>query len=365
MSIRKIYQVIGVMSGTSMDGLDCSYIKTDGMQCVSIISEKTYDYSKTYRNNLRKIINLYKKNKKRKILKYDNYITNKILRILKKFIKEHKIKKEEIDFIGLSGQTIYHSPKEKLSIQLGSPKIMNKKLNIKIVGNFRNNDIKNNGQGAPIGAFYHKYIINKYSRGSAILNIGGISNITFLKNNKIYAFDVGPGNCLIDDLMNYHYKKNFDKNGKIAKNGKTDKKILNSFKKDVYFNINYPKSLDRNYYTNYFKNLKKINKKNSLNTATMMTIKAIDIALNQININFNALIITGGGRKNTFLIENIKKLLNKKNIKTKLIDDFNFNGDMLESQAFGYLAIRSYLRLPISLPTTTGVKKPLTGGDVY
>ena len=82
MSIRKIYQVIGVMSGTSMDGLDCSYIKTDGMQCVSIISEKTYDYSKTYRNNLRKIINLYKKNKKRKILKYDNYITNKILRIL-------------------------------------------------------------------------------------------------------------------------------------------------------------------------------------------------------------------------------------------------------------------------------------------
>ena len=233
------------------------------------------------------------------------------------------------------------------------------------MGNFRENDIKNGGQGAPIGAFYHQYILNNYSSKSAIINLGGIANICYSHKKELIAFDLGPGNVLIDDLMYHFYKKNYDKNGNNATKGKLDKKLIDFYKKDIFFKLNYPKSLDREYFKNYFKQLKKLKNNNAIHTASMMTIFCIDLTLKQIKKKINELIITGGGRKNLFLINVLKKQFKNKGINIVLIDNLNFNGDLLEAQAFAYLAVRCVKKLPLSLPTTTGVKKPTLGGILY
>ena len=365
MSTRKLYKVIGIMSGTSMDALDCSYLETDGNEYVKIIIEKSYKFSKNYKHKLNKFSKNNQKNYKNKYKELDNFVTLNFLRNIKKFINEFKIKKKLIDFIGISGQTIFHDPKDKITIQLGSCKIIKERLGIKVIGNFRNNDIKNGGQGAPIGAFYHNYILKKISINSAIINIGGIANIAYLNKNNLTAYDLGPGNCLIDDLMLNKYNKNFDKDGKISNTGKINKRIINEFEKDKYFNLPIPKSLDRNYFAKYFTKLVKLNKNDSISTAAQMTILSIIKEVKKLDKKVNNIIFTGGGRKNKYIINNIKKTLKEKDIKVSLIDKFNFDGDFLESQAFGYIAVRSYLGLPLSLPLTTGVKKPLTGGKLF
>ena len=366
MSIRKIYNVIGIMSGTSMDGLDCSFIKTNGKNHVEIICEKSYRYSNYYRHKLQKLVNSYNTyNKFNNYSKNEIFVTNTIASIIIKFIKEYKINNSLIDLIGFSGQTIFHDPKNKKSIQLGSCKKLQKKLNIQIIGNFRNNDIKNGGQGAPIGAYYHKYIIKKISTKCAILNIGGISNISFIKNKKLTAFDFGPGNTLIDRLMFYFFNKHFDKNGNFAFKGKINNKIINEFMKDSYFKLPNPKSLDKEYFKKYYKKLKKLKNYDAICTASIMTIEAIIEGIKLSNKKIDKLILTGGGRKNIFIVKGLKRLLKTQKIKVIDIDKLNFNGDMLESQAFAYIAVRSLLKLPLSLPTTTGVKKPLTGGQLF
>ncbi len=369
MSIVKVYNVIGIMSGTSMDGIDCSYVNTDGMNFVSIINENSYKYSQNYKNKLKKIIkylnNIKSLEKKQHIKNFENIVTNKFIQVIKKFIKNYNIKHSSIDYIGVSGQTVLHDPKNKKTIQLGSCKKIQKKLQIKIVGNFRENDMKNGGQGSPIGVFYHQYILNNYSSPAAIINLGGIANICYSHKKELIAFDLGPANVLIDDLMLYFYKKNYDKNGNKAIKGKLDKKLIDFYKKDDFFKLNYPKSLDREYFKKYFNQLKKLKKNNAIHTASMMTIICIDLGLKLIKKKINELIITGGGRKNLFLINVLKKQFKKKGINIVLIDNLNFNGDLLEAQAFAYLAVRSVKKLPLSLPTTTGVKKPTLGGILY
>ena len=369
MSIVKVYNVIGIMSGTSMDGVDCSYIKTDGVNFVSIINENSYKYSQNYKNELKKIIkylnNIKLLKKKQYINKFDNIVTNKFIQIIKKFTKDYNIKDSSIDYIGVSGQTVLHNPKHKKTIQLGLCKKIQKRLQINIVGNFRENDIKNGGQGAPIGAFYYQYILNNYSSKSALINLGGIANICYSHKKELIAFDLGPANALIDDLMYHFYKKNYDKKGNKAANGKLDKKLIDFYKKDIFFKLNYPKSLDREYFKKYFKQLKKLKNNNAIHTASMMTIICIDLGLKIIKKKINKLIITGGGRKNLFLINTLKKQFKNKGINIVLIDSLNFNGDLLEAQAFAYLAVRCVRKLPLSLPTTTGVKKPTLGGILY
>jgi len=366
MSTQKIFKVIGIMSGTSMDGLDCSFIETDGENFTSVIVEKSYHYPKIYKNKLKKIIQVYDfDNKKMSQHKDESFITKKFIQILKKFILDHRIDKKLVDLISVSGQTIYHNPRKKKSIQYGSCTEIQKKFKINVIGNFRKNDIKNGGQGAPIGAFYHKYIIETFAKNSAIINIGGVSNISFINNNKLFAFDLGPGNALIDDLMYYFFKKDCDLNGKIAFKGKINKKLINEFKEDNFFKLNYPKSLDREYFKKYFQKLININKYDSIHTASIMTILGIIHCFNLSNMKFKKIILTGGGRKNLFLYYNLNKNLLKKKIKLTLIDKYGINGDMLEAQMFGYLAVRSFRKLPISIPTTTGVKTPITGGFLY
>ena len=356
------------MSGTSMDGIDFSLLRTDGKNYAEILIEKNYIYSENYRKKLKTLIkNLpnSKYNKLRFAKKNEEFITKNFLQYIRKFIKIIKPKFNKIDLIGLSGQTIFHNPMKGYSIQLASGKKINKKLNIPTVGNFRENDLINGGQGAPIGSFYHKYILNKIDNKACIINLGGIANITYAKKEKIISFDMGPANALVDDLCTYFYKKKYDKNGLFAKKGNIIKIIFDNYKEDLYFKKKYPKSLDRNYFNTYYKELIKYNPNDAINTASLMTVYSIIKNLSLIKENIKTVIITGGGRKNLFIIKKIKYQLKILSIKLFNIEKYGYNGDMIEAQMFAYLAVRSIKRLPLSLPTTTGVKKPKTGGVTY
>ena len=366
MSNAKIYTVLGIMTGTSMDGIDLSLVKTDGKNYISIISEKSYQYSLIIQKKLKNIVEK-KPNEINKIIKYFNkfekQINQIIIKKINKFFTEFDIKKNKVELIGLSGQTVYHNPQKKITIQLGSAEKISNFFKIKVISNFREKDINNGGEGAPIGAYYHRYLINTINRKAVIVNIGGVSNFTQIKNRNLFSSDIGPGNAIIDDLSIYFYNKKFDKDGLFAKKGNLNKKILNKFKKDIFFRKKLPKSLDRNYFKLYINLLKKIKKNDAINTALYFTIFSIEnIFKIKSNKYINELILTGGGRKNKFLLKILKNLLN--NIKVNTIDKYNYDGDLIESQMFGYIAVRSLKKLIISTPKTTNNYKAISGGEL-
>jgi len=362
---KLIFNVLGVMTGTSMDGIDISLVKTNGTNYVKILSEKSYIFNKNYQNILKKLIlNKPKKNNKIKeyFLKKNNYVTKIIEKNIIKFINKNNINKKKIDLISISGQTVYHNPEKKISIQLGDGESIAKKLQLKTISNLRDRDIINGGQGAPIGAYYHKYLIKKLKEKILILNLGGIANYSVISSNKLLSSDIGPANCLIDDLSVYFFNKKFDKNGSSARKGEINYKLINIFKNDKFFQRSFPKSLDRNYFHKYFNKLIKINKYDALKTANYMTCISLQEFIKKNNVKFDKIILTGGGRKNKYLLEILNDQINKK---IDVIDNYKIDGDLVESQMFAYIGMRSYKKLIISSKNTTGVKKNTSGGKLY
>ncbi len=362
---KKVYKILGVMSGTSMDGIDISLIQTNGTNYVKFINEKSYDYSLKLQNKIKTII-VNKPKNKNKIIKYfkqnENLINEVYILFIRKFLNEFKINRDSIDFISLSGQTVYHNPLRQISIQLGSGKVIANNFKIKTISDFRENDIRNKGQGAPIGSYYHRYILNKFDNKSVIINLGGIANFTLIKKRIVISSDIGVANCIIDDLTNYFFNKKFDKNGILSSKGKINNKILNSFKNDNFFKQKIPKSLDRNYFDKYKNRLKKINKYDALCTATYMSLVGFQNFLKINKFHFNNIILTGGGRKNTYLLKILRDNINKK---ITLIDNLKINGDLVEAQMFAYIGIRSIKKLTISGRYTTGTTKNISGGKIY
>ena len=345
-----------------MDGIDISFCRTNGTNKCIIIKEKSYSYSRETQKKLKKLL---KYNFKENFFKQSNLmVTNLILKYLKKFIFDFNIEKKTINLIGISGQTIIHLPQKKITIQLGLPKKISNYFKINVVSDFRKKDIELGGQGAPIGAYYHKYLLKKINKNSLIVNLGGVANYSKLYRNNLYSSDIGPSNALSDDIINKKQKKKFDNNGQIASKGKINNSILNKFKKDKFFKKKYPVSLDRNNFHYLINSLQKLPVEDGLATAISFTVFCIKNLINKkINSNINEIILTGGGRKNKFLIKSLKYEI--KNIKLSLIDAYGFNGDLIESQMFSYIAVRSIKKLTLSDRNTTGVKKKITGGKLY
>ena len=222
----------------------------------------------------------------------------------------------------------------------------------------------NGGQGAPIGAYYHKFLIQKINPKSVIVNLGGVANFSLINKNKFISSDIGPANAISDDLMFYFFKKKFDKDGKLASQGNKDNKILDLYKKDSFLKKKFPKSLDRNYFYFIFNRLKKLKPYDAINTSVNMTIYSIlNLVNHKLCSDINEIIFTGGGRKNKYLVKTLRGL--KKDLKFTIIDDYKLNGDLIEAQMFAYIGVRSIKKLILSSPNTTGVSKSLTGGVLY
>ena len=354
---------LGLMSGTSLDGIDASIIKSDGENKLEIMDNKYFIYPEEFKNRLSTFI-LNVQNKadiEKNISTYKSLERDLTLyhsRISKKIIDKNNLK---IQLIGFHGQTIIHKPKDGYSIQMGDANLLSQVLREKVIFNFRANDIKNNGEGAPLTPIYHKLLIKKFKINNPvlILNIGGISNYTYCFKNIFTAKDVGPGNVLIDEYLKKTKGINYDNNGDIALSGNINKDIINQFYEHEFYNTKEKHSYDRKEFDIGF--VKGLEFKDAVATLTYFTALIISKNIKK-NIKNNVdIIICGGGRKNLTLVNHLKNLTK---YKINLIDDFKVDGDFIESQAFAYISIRSYLKKPISYPGTTNVEIPITGGEI-
>ena len=367
----KIYTALGLMSGTSGDGVDASLISSDGIDQYNEIINRYFKYDQKIYENLH--------NLRGKILKFEDLQknVNEIKNLEKEITLFHAkvISKildttdNKVDFIGFHGQTIYHNSLEKISKQIGDGNLLSQLTKKTVIYNFRQNDIKNGGEGAPLVPIFHRLIVKQKKIGLpvCILNIGGIANVTAIDEYDKYSFlsrDLGPGNCLIDEWVRKNTKSKFDNNGELAKKGRTNdlilKQALDNFDNRPNKNI---LSFDTKDFSLGF--VRGLNLEDGAATLTDFTGRIIREELS----NFLSdtikkqwkILVCGGGRKNLTLVERIKSRL-VKNLVIQPIDDYDVDGDHVESQAFAYLAIRSYLDLPISFPKTTGCKEPTTGG---
>ena len=369
--MEKIYTSLGLMSGTSMDGVDASIIKSNGEDNYEVIFDQYFKYDDEI---YKELVDIRGKINSSKDLEDNSVALTNIERkitlfhasVCKRIISDNST---NIDLIGFHGQTIFHNPNEKISKQLGDANLLSALLKKKVIYNFRENDICNGGQGAPLAPIFHQLLINQNQirLPTYILNVGGIANITIVSSedfNNLRSYDIGPGNCLLDEWVRKNSEKRYDKNGKLAQAGKTDEIILNQAidnfdsiknKNKLSFDV---KDFDLNF-------VRGLSLKDGLSTLTDFTATIIyQSIINSVNLDEGIklnILICGGGRKNLSLINSIKAKL-PSNMKLSLIDDYKINGDFVESQAFAYLAIRSYLKKIISFPKTTNVTNSCSGG---
>lgn len=357
----KNLNIVGLMTGTSMDGIDISLVSTNGIRLKRLNKNFFYKYSKKTRNFLLSVldkdlnINLKRKKILDEIVTNEHYIALKNLNIVK-----------NTDLIGFHGQTIFHDPQKKISIQLGDPKKLAKMMNKNVVFDFRSKDIEMGGQGAPLAPVYHKFIIKDFNLElpSCILNIGGVANITYWDGDSLIGFDTGPGNALMDDYVRANTNMYFDKDGILASQGTPDKKFIKKNLSHNYFSQMPPKSLDRNSFVNFYINLlrKNYSKQDTIATLAEFTIETIIKSVDYLPKKIKSILITGGGYRNNYLMQSLKKNLN-----VKFLDhnDLGIEPDFIESELIAFLAARSFYDLPFTFPSTTGASKDISGGKTY
>ena len=345
------YIALGCMSGTSLDGIDCSLIKSDGVSYVSEISNQYIPYSKDLQTKLHDVM----RKEYLDDIKVINQLNKEFKESINDFIKKNNFK---IDLIAMHGQTVYHDEKTKISIQLFDKNI---KFNTSspVICNFRKNDLLNGGNGAPIMPEFHRVIANKLDLKKVIfVNIGGVTNITIIDNQKITAGDSSYGNAMVNDLINEKIGEKFDVDGLLSKNGKKIDNLFNQLISDNYFFKNLPKSLDRNYFHKYLNNFIK---ENELNNSIYTLLEVIPFAINSLisqKSDFN-IILMGGGRKNLTL----QKLFRKYFDSVSLIDEYQMDGDFIESQGMALLGIRYLLKKQSTYYETTKVLKNIYLGE--
>lgn len=349
------------MTGTSMDGIDISLVQTNGLNLKRLNKNYFYKYSTKTKNFL---LDVLKEDhnfsfKRRKFL--DDFITNEHYLALKNLNILNSC-----DLIGFHGQTIYHDPSNKTSIQLGNPGMLAKLLNKNVIFNYRENDIRSGGQGAPIAPIYHKHIIDTLGieLPCCILNIGGISNITYWDGKSLIGFDTGPGNALMDDYISTVLNINYDKDGIFASRGNPIKEEIIKFLKFDFFKRPPPKSLDRNTFLDFYNEL--VNKdysfKDIMATLAELTVETIAISLEFLPKKVKNIVITGGGYRNTYLM---KRISNKLKVEILIEKEININFDYIEAELIAFLSARSIYNLPLTFPSTTGVLKASSGGILY
>ena len=360
------YTVLGLMSGTSMDGLDCClskiYLDKTYKFKYDIIDFQTFDYSKNTKNIIKAALSC----EYQKIKLANKHLGEIFLQKSKKFIKNKKI-----DLIGSHGQTIFHRDKIK-SIQIGDPTLLKENFKVPVIYNFREKDIANGGNGAPLVPFLDWLLFNNEKNDTILINIGGISNVSYIKKNiskdEVVGFDVGPGMCLIDQFSNYIWNEDLDYNTKFSSKGVTNEILLNQLMKHPMIKKRNPKSMSRedfniNFLLKVLKN-KKISNYDIIRTLVSFSGKAIVYNINKY-IKFNSetnLVISGGGLKHQLLINEIKTKLKLNEI--NLIQKKRIHPDCKESFLMCVMAVANQINLPSNMKKVTGSKKNIVLGEI-
>ena len=361
----KLKNVIGLMSGTSMDGINASLVRTNGEALEQTGYQIISNYNETTASLLKEYIFNYHKLKNNK--DFEKEVSNEIVTDHNNAItKLNRLSGIKPDLIGFHGQTVFHNSLKKISVQIGSGYLLSKMCNIKVVSEFRQKDIENGGEGAPISPIYHKLLMKKFNFDlpCCFINIGGVSNITYWDGHNLIGFDLGPGNGLMDIYCQKNLGVFFDYQGEIASKGKPDFYLVDKFLDLPFFKKKYPKSIDRLEFDNFVKNLPLENFSHSdiLSTFLEFTVGSIQKGIEILPSLPKKIVIMGGGQHNKHLMKKVKSLLP---INIVGANQIGINGDYVEAEMIAYLAMRKLAKKPITFPNTTGVKSPCIGGEVH
>jgi anhydro-N-acetylmuramic acid kinase len=357
---------VGMMSGTSLDGVDVALIETDGVS-VSVFGASHYrPYTAQERALLRHAladaVGIVRRDDRPGVLdEAERVVTRAHAEALAAFLAQHRLAREDIDVVGFHGQTVLHRPADRLTVQIGDGLALARAVQLPVVYDFRAADVAAGGQGAPLVPVYHRALAAAEAGPVAVVNIGGVANITYVDGERaLIACDTGPGNALIDDYMFRTTGQACDQDGRQAAQGEVDERWVEQALTDPFFDRPPPKSLDRNAFAALA--LQPVSVADGAATLTALTAASIAAVVRHLPKPPQTWIIAGGGARNLTLMRMLRARLAPARVEAA--DARGWAGDALEAQAFAFLAARSLRGLPLSYPATTGVPVALTGGLV-
>jgi anhydro-N-acetylmuramic acid kinase len=355
--------VLGFMSGTSLDGVDAAVIQTDGEIVSAFGPAETLPYGPAERAVLESAVEnalraSYCDTDRSLFQEAEEVILETHVRLAHKLMQLTGT----VDLVGFHGQTVLHRPERKLTVQIGNPAGLARTLGLPVIADMRARDIREGGQGAPLVPIYHAALADRVNlpRPLAFLNLGGVSNVTWIgEDGELLAFDVGPGNGLIDQLVASHGRGAFDVDGRLALAGRTHENIVRAMMRNPFFARTGPKSLDR--YDFSINPVRILSVEDGAATLAAFSAQAVAASLQLLPTPPKVWILCGGGRHNRALCEQLELRVGP----CVLADTLGLRGDAIEAEAIAYLAARSSRGLPITFPGTTGISVPTTGGLRY
>jgi len=360
-----LYTAIGLMSGTSMDGVDAALIRTDGLAVVDVGASLTVPYRSPLRQRLGRLV-MASERRADEARAVGREITLAHAEAVERLLVATGLRPPAIDVLGFHGHTIFHDPANHLTWQIGDGELLAERTGIPVVDQFRVADVEAGGQGAPLVPLYHAARAASLEKPIAVLNIGGVANVTWLDHDRadgereIIAFDCGPGNALIDDFVLAKTGRPYDAAGTLSLSGAVHQDILARLLDNPFFDRPPPKSLDRNAFDGSI--VAGLDTPDGAATLAAFTVRAAADAILKLGTP-KKLLVCGGGRLNRALMAGLVAAM--PGVEVTPVEAVGWRGDALEAEAFGYLAVRSLKGLPLSLPTTTGVPRPMAGGQFH
>lgn len=356
---------IGLMSGTSMDGIDAALIETDGEAVTAFGPALTVPFEGGFRHALRSVLG--ERGGEERIALVEKTLTEGHAEAVLHLMKASGMEQHDVAAVGFHGQTIAHRPDAGHTRQIGDGALLAEKVGVPVVFDFRTADVKAGGQGAPLVPIFHAALARGLPRPLAILNIGGVSNVTLLfgtsdsesQGEGLLAFDTGPGNALLDDWMFRHTGKPVDPDGQTAAAGQVDHALIARLLEHPWFSAPPPKSLDRNAFMGALTAIEGKSLEDGAATLTAFTAATVARAAALAPCQPQQWLVCGGGRNNPTMMAMLADALG---VPVAPVEEVGWNGDALEAQAFAFLAVRHLRGLPQTFPSTTGCPQPMTGG---
>lgn len=362
-------RAIGLMSGTSLDGVDVALIETDGERILAFGPTGYRPYSDREQDLLRRALDEGASLKDRLsrpgiLTEAERFVTNVHAETVDAFIKNEQLDKSGIAIVGFHGQTVLHKPAARLTVQIGDGEALAQRLRLPVAYDFRAADVASGGQGAPLVPVFHQALARNLDRPHpiAVLNVGGVANVTFVDGGDPIACDTGPGNALIDDFMRARTGAPLDRDGDQAARGRVDHAFVARVLEHPFFSESCPKSLDRNAFAFANIGLPAFSVADGAATLSGLTAAAVARVVPHLPTVPKAWIVAGGGARNPTLMRMLASCLAPASVETA--DAVGWSSQAIEAQAFAYLAVRTLRGMPITFPKTTGVSCPMCGGVI-
>jgi len=364
MSSSDTVLALGLMSGTSRDGIDAALITTDGERRLECGPALTRSFTPEFRQRLAGVMG--GKAPEGTIAEVERELTLLHAEAVEALLAASGTRREAVGLIGFHGQTILHQPERRRTWQIGDGALLAEATGIDVVNDFRSNDVAEGGQGAPLVPLYHAAMVGGLARPLAVLNIGGVANLTWIGpgtgdgpdgGDRLVAFDTGPGNALLDDWALRHTGLPMDRDGALARAGRVDEAVLEVLLAHPYFAQKGPKSLDRDAFPPDV--VDALAPADGAATLVAFTAAAVARSVALLPEPPRRWLVAGGGRRNPAIMAELDARLG---VPVAAVEEIGWDGDAIEAQAFAYLAVRSLKGLPLTLPTTTGAPRPLSGG---